>query len=268
MSAAPERRWPPWYGPLALVMGLAAGIFGGTVVAIVLPGGVSHGNLSPAATDLATAIQDVGFVVAVVYLAARIAPVGPRQLGLVRPRRLWPAIALVPGTLVVISLLAYAWFQALHSSGEEREFVKEIGGNAGTVSVLAVCALTCVVAPICEEILFRGFIYRSLSNWRGPWPAAILTGVLFGLVHGLSAPAVDLVPLAVLGVALCLLYERTGSLYPCIAVHMFNNAIALGSDEGWGAGRVAALMVAAFALGAVVLAAVRLASERWTPATG
>jgi hypothetical protein len=49
---------------------------------------------------------------------------------------------------------------------------------------------------------------------------------------------------------------------------MINNAIALGSDESWGTGRVVALMAGALALGAVVLGAVRVATERWTPATG
>jgi membrane protease YdiL (CAAX protease family) len=268
MNGSPESRWPPWYGPLALVMGLVAGIFGGAVVAILLPGGVSHGNLSPAATDLATLIQDVCFVVAAVFLASRIAPPRPRQFGIVRPRSVWRAVALVPATLIVVSAISYAWFAALNTSGEEKEFVKEIGGNAGTLSVLAVCVLTCVVAPICEETLFRGFMFRSLENWRGPWPAAVATGLLFGLVHGLSAPAVDLLPLALLGFALCLVYLVTGSLYPCIAIHMVNNAIALGSDESWGAGKVVALMAGAFALGALVLVIVRLASSRWTPATG
>ncbi len=268
MNDAPETRWPAWYGLLALVMGIVFGVVGGSVAALAIPGGVSNGNLSPAATDLATLIQDVGFVLAAVLLAARVAPVRPRQFGLTRPRSLWRAVALVPVALVLVSLLAYAWFEALHRSGEEREFVKEIGGDAGTLSVLAVCGLVCVVAPICEEILFRGFIFRSLSNRRGPWPAALATGVLFGVVHGLSAPIVDLLPLALLGTVLCLVYQWTGSLYPCMAVHLVNNALALGSDESWGTGRVVALMVAALAVLALVLAAVRLASDRWTPATG
>jgi membrane protease YdiL (CAAX protease family) len=265
---APEARWPPWYGPLALVIGLLTGVLGGSIVASVLPHGISGGSLSPAATDLATLIQDLSFVVAAVFLAARIAPPRPRQFGWRRPRSLWQAVAIVPAALLFVSLLAYIWFAALDTSGQEKEFVKEIGGNAGTLSVLAVCALTCVVAPICEETLFRGFMFRSLENWRGPWPAALATGVLFGLVHGLSAPAADLVPLALLGIVLCFVYLATASIYPCIAIHMINNALALGSDESWGAGRVVALMAGALAIGALVLVVVRIASNRWMPATG
>jgi membrane protease YdiL (CAAX protease family) len=64
---------------------------------------------------------------------------------------------------------------------------------------------------------------------------------------------------------LCLVYWRSGSLYPCIALHVINNAIALSSDESWNAGRTVALLLGSVALVALLLACVRLASERWTP---
>ncbi len=92
-------------------------------------------------------------------------------------------------------------------------------------------ALTCVVAPIGEEFLFRGYIFTALRNWRGPWTGAVVTGLLFGLVHAGSAPLLDLVPLAALGFGLCLLYRRTGSLYPCIVVHSLNNSVAFGEPR-------------------------------------
>ena len=91
-----------------------------------------------------------------------------------------------------------------------------------------------MIAPICEEFLFRGYIFTALRNWRGTLPAAILTGLLFGGVHAGSAPALDLLPLAALGFGLCLLYRYTGSLYPCIAAHSLNNCVAFASLEGWG----------------------------------
>jgi uncharacterized protein len=268
VSEAPESRWPPWLGPLALVIGLVFGIVGGGIAVAALPHSVRGGELSPTATDVATVLQDLGFVAAAVLLAARIAPVRPRQFGLIAPRSLWLAVVIVPLSLVLVYLLADLWFAAVHASGEEKELVKEIGGNGGTIGVLAASALVCVVAPICEETLFRGFIFRTLANWRGVWPAAIVTGILFGLVHGVSAPAVDLVPLAMLGVLLCWVYRATGSIYPGMVVHMANNALAFGSLENWGAGRIIALMAGALAIGALLPAGVRLASGRWTPAPG
>ena len=51
-------------------------------------------------------------------------------------------------------------------------------------------------------------------------------------------------------------------------MHVVNNAIALGSDESWGAGRALALLGGSLAVLALVSRLLRLASERWTPATG
>jgi uncharacterized protein len=267
VNDAGEQRWPPLYGPLALFIGLVVGLFGGVVVELIAhAGGASLTSVPPGVTDVETVVQDLGFVVAAVYLAAHIGPVRPSQFGLVTGRPLWRSIALVVGGLVVFYLLSYAWFSALHSSGAEKNLVKDLGGNAGTLGILAALAVTCVIAPICEEFLFRGFMYRALRNWRGVWPAAAITGGLFGLVHGLSAPAVDLLPLAILGFVLCLVYERAGSLYPCIALHVLNNAIAFGSDEHWTV-RILEAAVASLAAVALLLALVHLASSRWTPAS-
>ncbi len=269
MTEAGEQRWPPWYGPLALVIGLVAGVIGGVIAVLVVEGGAAarSGTLTPAATDIATVIQDLGFVGAAVFLAAQAGPVRPAQFGLVAPRSWWRALGVALGAAVAFIVISGIYFSLLHTSGQEKEFVKEIGGNAGTISVLAVCVLTTIVAPICEELLFRGFVFRSLSNWRGPWPAAVITGILFGLVHGLSAPAVDLAPLALLGFLLCVVYYRTGSLYLCILVHAVNNAIALSQDESWGGGRTLALVFGSVAVLALLAAALRLASARWMPAS-
>jgi membrane protease YdiL (CAAX protease family) len=127
------------------------------------------------------------------------------------------------------------------------------------VLLVSSAVLTCVLAPICEEFLFRGFIFSALRNWRGLWPAAVITGLLFGGVHAGSAPAADLVPLAVLGFLLCLVYSYTGSLYPCIALHALNNSIAFASLEEWTLGEGALLVLGSLSLIALIaLALVRV----------
>ena len=65
------------------------------------------------------------------------------------------------------------------------------------------------------------------------WPAAIGTGIVFGAIHGSSADPAFLLPLAFFGFVLCLIYARTGSLYPCIALHCANNSVAFGSSQHW-----------------------------------
>jgi membrane protease YdiL (CAAX protease family) len=78
----------------------------------------------------------------------------------------------------------------------------------------------------------------------GVLPAAALTGLAFGTVHVFGSPIAFIVPLALLGMGLALLREYTGSLYPGIALHCINNAVAMSSSEGW-SWQVPILLIAA-----------------------
>ncbi len=100
------------------------------------------------------------------------------------------------------------------STRAKEKLLEQLGSNEGALLLVPSAALTCVVAPICEELLFRGYIFTALRNWRGTLPAALITGLLFGGVHAGSAPVLDLVPLAALGFGLCLLYRCTGFAVP------------------------------------------------------
>jgi membrane protease YdiL (CAAX protease family) len=79
------------------------------------------------------------------------------------------------------------------------------------------------VTPIVEELMFRGAGYSLLVRF-GQVVAIAVVGVTFGLVHGL---VYGLAILTVFGVGLAWLRARTGSVYPCIAVHSLFNSVAL-----------------------------------------
>ena len=114
-----------------------------------------------------------------------------------------------------------------------------------------------------EEFFFRGFFFGALrrlplrvaGHELGPWVAAILTGILFGLAHTGSASSQYLVPLGFLGFVLCLVRWRTGSLYPCMALHSFNNALALGVNQlNWTGVEVGLLILASWLVTATITA--------------
>ena len=84
------------------------------------------------------------------------------------------------------------------------------------MGLAAIAVLVTVVAPVAEEFLFRGYVFTALRNWRGIWPAAVITGLLFGAVHAGGSDAAYLVPLAFFGFVLCLLLRAHGV---AVAVH-------------------------------------------------
>jgi hypothetical protein len=259
---SPDMDWPAWTALLALFGGIVLAAVGALIVE--LPATLAFGvkitsSHTPPGLEIAdTVVQDIGFVLAAVYcahLGGRV--VRAWQFGLRPPGAGWRRA----GGLVVLLLLAFLVLSAIWSaavSPEKEKLLETLGTNEGTALLLLSAVLTCVVAPICEEFLFRGYMFTALRSWCGTWPAAVITGLVFGGVHAGSAPALDLVPLAGLGFGLCLLYRYTGSLYPCIAAHSLNNSLAFAALEGWG-WQAPVLIVGSFAvIGALVLAAKRI----------
>lgn len=94
-----------------------------------------------------------------------------------------------------------------------------------TTSGLILFALTaCVVAPICEEAFFRGFVFKGLAQSWGPVWGALVSSAAFAAAH---QQLTIFVPIFVLGLALCWVYEKTGSLWANIALHCLFNSIAV-----------------------------------------
>jgi uncharacterized protein len=261
-TRSPSPSWPPWTAPVALLAGLLLALVGALVVDVVAAAlfgtKISGGNLPPGLSIADTVVQDVGFVLAAVYcahLGGRV--VRSWQFGLRRPGAGWRrAAGMIVLLLIAFIVLTAIWSAAVHP--EEEKTLEQLGSNEGTALLVLSAALTCVVAPMCEEFLFRGFMFTALRNWRGTWPAAVITGLVFGGVHAESAPVLDLLPLAALGFGLCMLYRYSGSLYPCMIAHSLNNSIAFSSLEGWG-WQAPVLIVSAFlGIGVVVLVCKRI----------
>ena len=76
-----------------------------------------------------------------------------------------------------------------------------------------------VTAGICEELLFRGFLIWALRPWLGWWGAALLGAGIFGLAHAYQGRK-GIVRASIAGLAITLVYALTGSLLPCMALHV------------------------------------------------
>lgn len=254
--------WPVWTVPAGLGLGLAFTLLTGSIVlAIGAASGASLSNEPPAVNIAESVAQDASFVAAVLCFAVFMFRGRPADFGF---RRV--PIGLAVGTFLTAGIGYYvlSYFYAVLLNVHGRDTLPSgFGVNSSTAALIATTIFVCLVAPIAEELIFRGFIFGALRRIRlpiggsdgGTWLAAVVTGVLFGAAHvGGTATAGQLVQLGFLGFVLCLLRWRTGSLYPGMALHSLNNALAIGVSEHWPALGVIGLIIGAVAVVSTITA--------------
>ncbi len=246
---------PLWTAPAAVALGLCGGIFASIFVTLIGSAfGSSTVNPTPAVSLLSSLVFDLSFVAAALYFTALRGR--PRAVDFGYRRTPWgTAVAAFVVGGVLYYAVSYAYEQLLNIHGNDK-LPSSFGVHTSTAAMLGTAAFVCVVAPICEELFFRGFLFGVLCKMRvtiagrsfGPLVAAVITGILFGLAHtGSVSSSQYLIPLGFLGFVLCLVRWRTGSLYPCMALHSFNNALAFGVLLGWSVSGVIALLAVSWA---------------------
>lgn len=172
-----------------------------------------------------------GVVVLAVYLfAVRRADGDWSLLGIRAFSQWWVILAPV---LTLVQLLGMSLVNVLlvlpFTGGEfENPQVEALtGGSALSVRDLGLLLLlVAVIAPIAEELFFRGMLYPVLRR-RWSVPLAIgVNGLVFALIHFIPI----LIPgLCLVGIVLAWIRERSGSLIPCILVHALQNAVVVVS---------------------------------------
>ncbi len=225
-----------WWAPfVAFVLGaIAAVVVVQIAMVFIEAAGVSIDQADPPAGVViaGTFLQGAFWVVGSILLAG----VGGRRptawaFGF-RPARFWWSLALAAAAAVAFYLFSFVWTLAL-GLDEADNLVEKLGAKQSTLKLVAVAMMVCLLAPIVEEFLFRGFFFPALSGVVGWIGGAIISGGIFGAIHYGGTDAGYLVPLAVLGILLALLYRFSGSLLPCMGLHAFNNAIALSVFMEW-----------------------------------
>lgn len=150
---------------------------------------------------------------------------GLKRVGVLR------AIGVAAGLLLlllpVFMLVTSIAYQMLGGHAEKQEIVKlyQEAAKTGRHEILwQVFVAAVLIAPITEEILFRGYFYPVLKRFGGALPAAFATSALFGAIHN---NALGLPGLTVLALGLTLAYEWSGSLLVSIFMHALFNGMSL-----------------------------------------
>ncbi|MEM1158856.1 MAG: type II CAAX endopeptidase family protein [Verrucomicrobiota bacterium] len=124
-----------------------------------------------------------------------------------------PMLLLAAGSVLV--------FRVFGGQAEPQPVVLDFLAKENHREVLVLLLLAVVIAPVWEELAFRGILYPLLRGVRDRIFAVLVTGIIFGFVHG-HGPA--FIPLTFLGCALAWCYEQTGKLGYCIGLHAAFNA--------------------------------------------
>lgn len=136
--------------------------------------------------------------------------------------------ALVAYPLIMLALIPinalWVWIlDTVHYEYSEQFLVEILRVGGSPVELACMGVLIVIVAPVCEELAFRGTLFRYLHGRLKPWQAVTLGGALFAAFH---ANLYSFGPLVALGIALCLLYRRTANLLACISLHALFNLIS------------------------------------------
>lgn len=219
-----------WLVPLWVIIGfyLSAQITE-FIVYVCEYAGVPVQLLNPAVYGLVVSVViyalTLGFVMGAPLLAKRPL-VTLEAIGLTRLPS-WKDIGLAPAGFIIYFIASAVAMIAIKQifPGINLDQAQDIGFKALSVRyeyILAFLALV-VIAPIAEEVLFRGYLYGKLRGAVPTWAAILVTSVVFGAIHGQWNVGIDVF---ILSIVLCSLREVTGSISAGILLHMLKNGVA------------------------------------------
>lgn len=159
-------------------------------------------------------------------------PSGPSDIPTGRARSpsgpLFTLLSIIPICLIALGLnwASSELFSRLTNIDlADQDLVKFITSNDLSLRSKAILFVFILIeAPVVEELLFRGVLFGGLTKIMPIWPAILLSGLIFAVIH---INAATLIPLWFLGAAFAWLYVRTGTLLVPMAVHFSFNAINL-----------------------------------------
>ena len=214
----PYSNWGPQAGVLGVLLALGTGIVLGIPAAAIghKPNGdlTTFGNVG---VQLSTAL---GFLMVPMVIAASRGASFRQAVARLGVRRFHPSAL----KWMAAAIGAYLFAAFVYTTFVGQPHQKDIAEGFGAVPVQVL--LIVFIAPISEEVCFRGMLFGGLRERLPRLAAALISAVIFGGLHALiGISAVP--PLIVFGFILALLYEKTGSIVPGILLHMLNNSVAL-----------------------------------------
>ncbi|MGZ5353485.1 MAG: CPBP family intramembrane glutamic endopeptidase [Actinomycetota bacterium] len=227
---APRATWNAWEGIAVYVVAILLG--GAATIPFLRL--IDDEDLANVSSTAAAAVVITGVLVA---WLSNSHPTWRRVLGL-PPRGGWWAeirssvgfgLILYPSMVFGVGLLVALLLEA--ASGEQTAVPEQVSSDLSAVGVVVTIVYAIVIAPIHEELFFRGVLFRGVRDRHGLGAGLLASGLGFALIHYLDAPWEDaLLLMGVMffnGIALSWWFERRGTIVAPVVTHMVFNVIGL-----------------------------------------
>jgi len=217
----PYVEWPLSRPLLGLLIGLGLGaVVLPLPVAIADPGLETYAGLITAQALLGAAFLATALLVARTGdgLSGALSRLGARAF-----------TARSVGLLLIAYLIyiaALATYSALVGTPNQQDIARDLGLDSGALKAALAALMIAGLAPVSEELFFRGMLFGGLRASLPFLPAALISAVVFGSLH-LPTGASTVPPLILFGFLLAWVYERSGSIWPAVILHAINNSLAL-----------------------------------------
>ncbi|MEO6912401.1 MAG: type II CAAX endopeptidase family protein [Candidatus Baltobacteraceae bacterium] len=217
--------WPSLLAALGLIAVLV--IFSGLGAlgsAAFTPQG-SPGHLSTLRILIATAVGEIAVAVYLTRALPWVSGLSLSSLGFRVPtiRELGIAVSGAIAMTIVVNGLG-SLIAALAKSNHQQDAVALFNALSGPVKYLLFAPFAVLLAPLVEEFTFRVFVFNWVRRHSRFWPAAIISGLIFGAAHG---DPYFFIPLALGGVILCGVYYLTRNAWMSMISHGLFNAFSL-----------------------------------------
>ena len=146
-----------------------------------------------------------------------------RAFGFRGTERKWLCMAAAVGlaAFALSFLIEGVYFHFITEPNTQGDF--QAAAKGGVFSLIILLITGAILTPLGEEIVFRGVIANALNKY-GFWAGVVLSAAIFAVVHGLS---VILLLAFMVGIIAGVLFRKTGSLWPCIILHVVYNGLHL-----------------------------------------
>jgi uncharacterized protein len=170
-------------------------------------------------------IMSIVFIGALYVFTLRPSRLSWKEVGLTKfPKKYWKSIAgwlifLIVGWTIILEVMM------MFGGTYENNKTESIQANLTLFPFLLSFVTACIISPIYEEILYRGFLYRWIRTKYGVATGMLISSLIFMLIH---IPTYNTLPGNFLtGLVLAWTYEKTKSVVPAIIIHAMFNTIAV-----------------------------------------